>query len=189
MDLTEHRETIARRNDTPLADRGQLGRGGPAGDWGVTVGAPAPHSLDIGPPGCLACLAWRSRTRRPKPNPSAACRCSATGFLTDVARSLTVDWDPKVTNGLAVDHDVILFDYPGIGRSSGETPSTVAALSEHCAAFCRASGLIKVDVLGFSPGGMIAQRLGLADRSARRQRHFHLIPRGPRRNQATFNTC
>ena len=70
------------------------------------------------------------------------------------------DWDPKVTNGLAVEHDVILFDYPGIGRSSGETPWTVAALTQHCVAFCRAIGLTQFDVMGFSLGGMIAQQLG-----------------------------
>ena len=39
------------------------------------------------------------------------------------------DWDPKMTNGFAAEHDVILVDYPGIGRSSGQTPSTVAALT------------------------------------------------------------
>lgn len=70
------------------------------------------------------------------------------------------DWDPKVTNGFAAEHDVILFDYPGIGRSSGETPSTVAALTKHCVAFCRAIGLTQFDVIGFSLGGMIAQQLG-----------------------------
>jgi pimeloyl-ACP methyl ester carboxylesterase len=70
------------------------------------------------------------------------------------------DWDPKVTNGFAAEHDVILFDYPGIGRSSGETPSTVAALTKHCVAFCRAVGLTQFDVIGFSLGGMIAQQLG-----------------------------
>ena len=70
------------------------------------------------------------------------------------------DWDPKVTNGFAAEHDVILFDYPGIGRSSGETPSTVAALTKHCVAFCRAIGLTHFDIVGFSLGGMIAQQLG-----------------------------
>ena len=70
------------------------------------------------------------------------------------------DWDPKVTNGFAAEHDVILFDYPGIGRSSGETPSTVAALTKHCVAFFRAIGLTQFDVIGFSVGGMIAQQLG-----------------------------
>jgi pimeloyl-ACP methyl ester carboxylesterase len=69
------------------------------------------------------------------------------------------DWDPKITNGFAEEHDVILVDYPGIGRSSGETPSTVAALVEHCVAFCRAIGLTQFDIVGFSLGGMIAQQL------------------------------
>ena len=36
-------------------------------------------------------------------------------------------WDPKVTNGFAAERELILVDYPGIGGSSGETPSTVAA--------------------------------------------------------------
>jgi pimeloyl-ACP methyl ester carboxylesterase len=69
-------------------------------------------------------------------------------------------WDPKITNGLAAEHDVILVDYPGIGRSSGQTPSTVAALAKDCAAFCRAIDLTVFDVVGFSLGGMIAQQLG-----------------------------
>jgi pimeloyl-ACP methyl ester carboxylesterase len=51
-------------------------------------------------------------------------------------------------------------DYPGIGRSSGETPPTVEALTEHCLAFCRAIGLNHFDIVGFSLGGMIAQQLG-----------------------------
>jgi pimeloyl-ACP methyl ester carboxylesterase len=70
------------------------------------------------------------------------------------------DWDPKVTNGFAAERDVILFDYPGIGRSTDETPSTVAPLTKHCVAFCRATGLTQFDVIGFSLGGMIAQQLG-----------------------------
>ena len=70
------------------------------------------------------------------------------------------DWDPKLTNGFAAERDVILFDYPGIGRSSGGTPSTVAALTKHCVAFCRAIGLTQFEVVGFSLGGMIAQQLG-----------------------------
>src|ERR1700730_4865259 len=68
-------------------------------------------------------------------------------------------WDPKVTNGFAADRDVILFDYPGIGGSSGETPSTVAALTKACVEFCRTLDLTRFDDLGFSLGGMIAQQL------------------------------
>jgi pimeloyl-ACP methyl ester carboxylesterase len=70
------------------------------------------------------------------------------------------NWDPKVTNGFAADCDVILVDYPGIGGSSGETPSTVAALTKDCVEFCRALKVTRFDVVGFSLGGMIAQQLG-----------------------------
>jgi pimeloyl-ACP methyl ester carboxylesterase len=69
-------------------------------------------------------------------------------------------WDPKLTNGLAEERDVILVDYPGTGLSSGTTPSTVADLTKSCAEFCRALDLPKLDVAGFSLGGMIAQQLG-----------------------------
>jgi hypothetical protein len=68
-------------------------------------------------------------------------------------------WDPKVTNGFAAKRGVILVGYPGIGGSSGETPSTVAPLTKACLEFCRALGLTRFDVLGFSLGGMIAQQL------------------------------
>ena len=68
-------------------------------------------------------------------------------------------WDPKVTNGFAAEREVILVDYPGIGGSSGETPSTVAALTKASVEFCRALDQTRFDILGFSLGGMIAQQL------------------------------
>jgi pimeloyl-ACP methyl ester carboxylesterase len=70
------------------------------------------------------------------------------------------NWDPKVTNGFAAECDVILVDYPGIGSSSGETPTTVVALTKDCVEFCQALELPHFDVVGFSLGGMIAQQLG-----------------------------
>ena len=69
------------------------------------------------------------------------------------------DWDPKVTNGFAAERDVILLDNAGVGSSSGETPSTVAAMTKDCVDFCRALDLKSFDVVGFSLGGMIAQQL------------------------------
>jgi len=51
------------------------------------------------------------------------------------------DWDPQVTDGLADDHDVILFDNAGVASSSGETPGTVAQMTRDTVAFCDALGL------------------------------------------------
>jgi pimeloyl-ACP methyl ester carboxylesterase len=70
-------------------------------------------------------------------------------------------WDPAVTNRLAADHEVILFDNAGVGASGGETPSTVVEMTEDCVAFCGALGLKAIHVVGFSLGGMIAQELAL----------------------------
>ena len=69
------------------------------------------------------------------------------------------DWDPKITNGFAAERDVIIFDYPGIGRSTGAAPSTVAAMTKDFVGFCRALDLSSFDIVGFSLGGMIAQQL------------------------------
>src|SRR6201998_3411832 len=69
--------------------------------------------------------------------------------------------DPAVTSGLAADHEVILFDNAGVGASGGETPHTVAEMTLHCVGFYRALGLKRINVVGFSLGGMIAQQLAL----------------------------
>jgi pimeloyl-ACP methyl ester carboxylesterase len=70
-------------------------------------------------------------------------------------------WDPDVTNGLAADHEVILFDNAGVGASAGTTPHRVSEMATHCVTFCRALGLKQIHVVGFSLGGMIAQHLAL----------------------------
>jgi pimeloyl-ACP methyl ester carboxylesterase len=67
---------------------------------------------------------------------------------------------PRSPNGFAEERDVSFVDYPGIGRSSGQTPSKVAALTNACVAFCGAIGLTRFDVVGFSLGGAIAQQIG-----------------------------
>jgi pimeloyl-ACP methyl ester carboxylesterase len=70
-------------------------------------------------------------------------------------------WDPAVTNGLAADHEVILFDNAGVAASGGETPNTVVEMAPQCVAFCQALGLKAAHIVGFSLGGMIAQQLAL----------------------------
>src|SRR5260370_35712803 len=72
------------------------------------------------------------------------------------------NWDPAVTDALASSREVILFDNAGIGRSTGKVPETVQGMAAHALAFLDALGLERVDLLGFSLGGMVAQEIALA---------------------------
>src|SRR5258708_32364673 len=64
-------------------------------------------------------------------------------------------WDPAVTDGLAKDREVILFNNSGISGSSGEVPTTFGQMGANAIEFVRALGLTNVDVLGFSIGGCV----------------------------------
>ena len=72
------------------------------------------------------------------------------------------NWDPAVTDALASGREVILFESAGIGRSTGKVPETVQGMAAHALAFLDALGLKRVDLLGFSLGGMVAQEIALA---------------------------
>jgi len=71
------------------------------------------------------------------------------------------NWDPAVTDSLALGRPVVLFESPGIGRSGGKVPETVAGMADHAMKFLNALSLSRVDVLGFSLGGMVAQVMAL----------------------------
>jgi pimeloyl-ACP methyl ester carboxylesterase len=77
-------------------------------------------------------------------------------FLTHLAAVLD-NWDPRVVDGLAAKHPVITFDNRGVGASSGSTPATIEEMAADAIAFIRALGFDRVDLFGFSMGGMIAQ--------------------------------
>lgn len=68
-------------------------------------------------------------------------------------------WDPAVVNGLAKDRPVIVFNNTGVGLTSGKTPDNVGQMTTDAYAFINALGYKKVDLLGFSLGGFIAQEL------------------------------
>ncbi|HKN27604.1 MAG TPA: alpha/beta hydrolase [Roseiarcus sp.] len=68
-------------------------------------------------------------------------------------------WDPAVTDGLAKNREVILFDNAGVSSSSGRTPTSFQDMGANAVAFIKALGLTEVDVLGFSIGGMVAQEI------------------------------
>jgi pimeloyl-ACP methyl ester carboxylesterase len=90
-------------------------------------------------------------------------------------------WDPAVTDGLARDREVILFDNAGVSSSSGEVPTTFEEMGANAVAFIRALGLNKVDVLGFSIGGMVAQEITL--QAPNLVRKLILVGTGPRGGQ------
>jgi pimeloyl-ACP methyl ester carboxylesterase len=69
------------------------------------------------------------------------------------------NWDPAVLDGLAQEREVIIFNNAGVASSSGEVPSTFAAMAKNAEAFIDALGLMKIDLLGFSIGGMVAQQI------------------------------
>lgn len=66
-------------------------------------------------------------------------------------------WDPAVVNGLARHRPVVVFDNAGVGASSGSTPDNVEQMAIDAEAFIGALDLGKVDLLGFSLGGFVAQ--------------------------------
>jgi pimeloyl-ACP methyl ester carboxylesterase len=70
-------------------------------------------------------------------------------------------WDPAIVDRLARTRPVVVFDNAGVGRSSGRTPESVLEMSIAATAFVRALGLSKVDLLGYSLGGMIAQQVAV----------------------------
>src|SRR5439155_6180768 len=70
-------------------------------------------------------------------------------------------WDPTVTDGLARDREVILFDNAGVSSSSGEVPTTFEGMGANAIAFIKALGLKQVDLFGFSIGGMVVQEIVL----------------------------
>jgi len=70
-------------------------------------------------------------------------------------------WDPRVIDGIAAHRRVITFDNRGVGATGGSVPSTIDEMGRDAIAFIRALGLEKVDLLGFSLGGGVAQMVAL----------------------------
>jgi pimeloyl-ACP methyl ester carboxylesterase len=71
------------------------------------------------------------------------------------------NWDPAVTDPLASGREMILFESAGLGRSTGEVPENMSGMAAHALAFVDALGLKRVDILGYSLGGMVAQQIAL----------------------------
>src|ERR1700738_175937 len=87
-------------------------------------------------------------------------------------------WDPAVTDGLAREREVILFNNAGVSSSSGEVPTSFEQMAANAVSFIKALGLPKVDVLGFSIGGFVAQEITL--QAPDLVRRLVLVGTGPR---------
>jgi pimeloyl-ACP methyl ester carboxylesterase len=70
-------------------------------------------------------------------------------------------WDPLITDGLAAEREVILFNNTGISGTSGKTPESIYEMARYAEAFVDALGLKELDILGFSMGGLVAQQVAL----------------------------
>jgi pimeloyl-ACP methyl ester carboxylesterase len=88
------------------------------------------------------------------------------------------NWDPLLVDGIAAEREVILLDNAGVGLSSGHVPLTVTEMARDAIGFLDALALERVDLLGYSLGGMVAQEIALL--RPRTVRRIVLAGTGPR---------
>jgi len=71
------------------------------------------------------------------------------------------EWDPALLRLLAHHHRLILLDYPGVGESGPWHGRGFDSLADAVAGLMAAIGLERADLLGWSMGGFVAQRLAI----------------------------
>ena len=83
-------------------------------------------------------------------------------FLGHLAAVLD-NWDPRVVDGIAAKHHVIVFDNRGIGASTGSPANSMEQMADDAITFIKGMGFKQVDLFGFSMGGMISQEIALKE--------------------------
>ena len=81
-------------------------------------------------------------------------------FLNHLAAVLD-NWDPRIIDGIAAKHHVIIFDNRGVGASTGKPAKSIEKMTDDAITFIQAKGFKQVDLFGFSMGGMISQEIVL----------------------------
>lgn len=71
--------------------------------------------------------------------------------------------DPRVMDGIAAQRQIISFDYRGVGATTGVAPLTIQSMATDTITFIKKLGFKKVDLLGFSLGGMVSQEIVLQE--------------------------
>ncbi|KAH7073459.1 Alpha/Beta hydrolase protein [Paraphoma chrysanthemicola] len=79
-------------------------------------------------------------------------------FLTHFRGTMDIV-DPLLANSIARSRELILFDYAGCGHSEGTIPTSIPESGSTVVEFLATIGVPKVDILGFSMGGMVAQSI------------------------------
>ena len=75
------------------------------------------------------------------------------------------NWDPKLLDLIAQEHHVIVMDLPGVGASQGKVADTIPGTAAQTVEIIKALGYDKINLLGLSMGGMIAQEIVRLDGS------------------------
>lgn len=81
-------------------------------------------------------------------------------FLNHLAAVLD-NWDPRIIDGIAAKHHVVVFDNRGVGASTGKPAKSIEQMADDTITFIQAKGFKQVDLFGFSMGGMISQEIVL----------------------------
>lgn len=79
-------------------------------------------------------------------------------FLNHLAAVLD-NWDPRIIDGIAAKHHIVVFDNRGVGASTGKPSKSIEQMADDAITFIQAKGFKKVDLFGFSMGGMISQEI------------------------------
>lgn len=88
------------------------------------------------------------------------------------------DFDPAITDALALTCDVILFNQAGVASSTGQPATTIEAMAADAGRFVDALGLETIDLLAHSMGGFVAQQVALERPDL--VRRIVLVGTGPR---------
>lgn len=128
----------------------------------ASPGAPAAHAADAVAPASLVRLDPKtvdvdgSRTSYAVLGPASGVPL----LMLNGTGSPMAQWDPALLAGLSASRPVIVYDYPGLGASA-RLPErlTFGRLARHAHGLLSALGITDADVLGWSMGGFVAQRL------------------------------
>ena len=69
------------------------------------------------------------------------------------------NWDPKFIDLVAEKYHIIVLDLPGVGGSEGKVATSIPGMAQQAIDIISELGYSKINLLGLSMGGMIAQEI------------------------------